>query len=536
MSDTSELEQVLRDERTQRYAVEQRLVQETDKARMWRRRAEERAARIQALEAQKERGSRRGRWRRRRTPGVEVPSPRAAAAVGSGTQICLLPVVRAAVAAHHPELRRCVDMMTVLELDSSPDALHDSDVVVIEADHWPSLPAAARRAVIEWSSMPARQRLVLWTAGGRLSDLGPLEDVADVISATSAEGAARLHGGSQGTVVLPPTFDPRVHNPRVGPERGGGSADEGGRQLVVDSAALAAPSGELIITAAAGLPVMLGAAAEDAFARAKAGVAARRWAYRYHAPWVRAAHLLDSAGVSHPRPLPTVAGIVVSKRPLLIEGVVRMLAAQTYPDTEVVVGVHGHDPAPVVEMMNRLNLSMRWQVYGFGEEVTLGECLNAAIDATGAGVLAKVDDDDHYGPAYLEDAIHALVYSGAGIVGKAAQYTYLQQEDRTVLRRPGDEEKLIGGTPTGAGMVWRRSVWEKVRFPHRPRFVDRLFVAGARTMGEQVYANSRWEFRLFRSEAGHTYEASAAAFLAGAEEAWSGDRPQLVEVGDLDPR
>jgi hypothetical protein len=94
---------------------------------------------------------------------------------------------------------------------------------------------------------------------------------------------------------------------------------------------------------------------------------------------------------------------------------------------------------------------------------------------------------------------------------------------------------LIDGSPNGATLVFRRSVWEEVGFPHRPRQVDTGFLRAARSVGATVYAGSRWEFCYVRKPEGHTWEADDSVFLTGSEPAWDGFRPERVEVADVRP-
>jgi len=235
--------------------------------------------------------------------------------------------------------------------------------------------------------------------------------------------------------------------------------------------------------------------------------------------------LLTSVGLSVPPVRPTVAGLLVSKRPEDLPEAIAGFRAQQYPRKELVVGCHGF-PATEVGAALVGASALPVNVIEFDSSVPLGRCLNEAAASTGAAVLAKIDDDDYYGPGYLEDAVQALRYSGSRIVGKATQFTYREDEDVTVLRRGGSEETAIEGSVTGASLVFARSLWERVRFPHRPRRVDALFLRGARQIGDGVYANSRWDFVYRRRSSGHTWEVTPDAFAPEAVPAWAGWHPE----------
>jgi hypothetical protein len=523
---TAELEQLLRDERALRHAAETRVAALTDQAAVWRSRADERAERIERILAAQDAptvrrwvGSVRRAWRLEgAAPAEDRPGPAVEAA-----SLPTLPVVRVAAAVTSPDLHAVVAAMDVVPLSSGGFA--EADLVVIEPAAYEALSAETRGDLETWAGNPGRSPLVV--AGEDVPE--PLRELL-----TPRDVVTRPAG----------SFDPHRYRPGAAPTvpsertdvvvRDGASIHTGETGPVAVSNAgplLRQPPPWLMDLAASGV----GIASDELDPAADLGalgVAARRWAYRHHAPWEQARALLALAGVAAPDPTPRVAGILVSHRPDDLPGAVERFLRQTHPITELVVGVHGATPPAAVEAALAA-VTIPTTLLSFDRALTLGECLNRAIDVTAAPVLAKIDDDDHYGPAYLEDAVHALHYSGAPIVGKGAQFTYVESVDRTVLRRARNEETFLDGSPTGATLVFRRSIWEQVGFPHRPRRVDVLFLRGARRVGAQVYANSRWEFCYVRRNEGHTWATDDQTFLAGSAPAWTGFQPERVEVPDV---
>ena len=71
--------------------------------------------------------------------------------------------------------------------------------------------------------------------------------------------------------------------------------------------------------------------------------------------------------------------------------------------------------------------------------MTLGDCLNVGLDATDARFVAKFDDDDHYGPHYLHEALLVHRYVDAAVSGKKSYFVHLQAADETRLRFAGNE-------------------------------------------------------------------------------------------------
>lgn len=518
-SERRSLEQELRDERARRRETETRLEGLTEKADTWRRRAEERTERIdRLLQAQQRRGASLRRWVKTIAgSSVETAAPEAIeeheASPATGIDKSPWPTQKSVLVVSvvsDPGKLRALDSFDRVSLDvADADELDRADLVVVEPAALDGLDDSAGALLDEWAARAGRQPLLAWTgvedrSNSSLAGLAP-----DVTITSDVKTADRL-----GIPVLPGCFDPSLHSPLVGRTPG----------QSLDVSNLPSSDQGLIEKAASG-------AAEDAVT----GVAMRRWAYRNHAPWVRASQLLDLAGVSARGAAPPIAAVVVSKRPDVIPKTIDSLLGQTLPPVEVVVAVHGGELTKEIgRAAARSEVSLTLLSLDAG--LSFGECLNIAASHTTAPLLAKIDDDDHYGPAYLEDSFHTLCYSRADIIGKGAHYTYIAGKDTTVLRRPGLEETFVDGSPNGATLVFRRHVWDAVGFPHRPRHVDTGFLRAARSLGAAVYVGSRWEFCYVRGAGGHTWDAEDEVFLAGSEPGWGGFEPGRVEVTDIESR
>ena len=510
----SSIEQELRDERARRRDAEQRLGEVTDRAELWRTRAEERTERIERLlAAQKRPANRLRRWLG--VGGVDTPGPGEPAAVGEAGVQTAVPIQQThswptqksvVVVAGVTDVGklRALQGFDLRPLDTAGDAdLDRADFVVYEPGH-----PGTRDRLLEWGKRAGRQPLIIWSASAPDPELTAL---AEIEVSSDPDAAARL-----GMTFLPGCFDPGVHSPSVAAQD-----DDADIPASLD---ISAPTLGMIERAASG----------KGFSDAPgAATLTRRWAYRNHAPWVRAQQIQVLAGIPARHPRPGLAALLVSHRVEDIPAAIRRVAVQTLEPSEMVVVVHGAELTPEIER-TASECPFPVELISAKSDLTLGECLNIAGGRVSAPILAKLDDDDHYGPAYLEDSFHAICYSGADIVGKGAHYTYLSGADRTVLRRPGLEEQFIEGSPNGATLVFRRSIWEAVGFPHRPRHVDTGFLRAARLVGGSVYATSRWEFCYVRNPEGHTWDAEDEVFLAGAEPAWDGFQPGEVELGDLD--
>ena len=160
------------------------------------------------------------------------------------------------------------------------------------------------------------------------------------------------------------------------------------------------------------------------------------------------------------------------------------------------------------------------------------------LDGTGVpdALLAKMDDDDLYGPEHLWDVALAREYSGAALVGKFPATVYLARGDRTVRRRrvPGEtwSSAITGGTMLiGRADLERAGGWRRAA-----RHVDAALVEDVRRGGGGVYRTHDAGYLMVRHGDRHTWEADDAEFLAGAEAVHAGWRPALAGIGDAPPR
>lgn len=186
---------------------------------------------------------------------------------------------------------------------------------------------------------------------------------------------------------------------------------------------------------------------------------------------------------------PLVSTILATRRPDFLPGAVRMVRAQALAPVELVVALHGH-PAATLPESARAALAAADRVLEVPADATLDACLDEAVAAARGEILAKIDDDDLYGPAYLGEAVAALAAGLGDIVGKTELYVHLVAERELLLWRPGashaEQEFVMGGTlvfPRALGVSFRAAPGEAGGMSG---FLERCRASGAR-----IYATSR---------------------------------------------
>jgi spore maturation protein CgeB len=246
----------------------------------------------------------------------------------------------------------------------------------------------------------------------------------------------------------------------------------------------------------------------------------QRRIWREHTYAARARSVLHDVGLapSATTPRPSVTALVSTNRPHQLDHVLTTLGAQREVDLQVALLAHGFD-------IDADDLAARAKDTGVenlalvtaAADVPLGGCLNLLLDVADGDVVAKIDDDDVYGPHYLSDQLHALDYSGADVVGKQAHYMYLSGPALTLLRF-ADREHRYTDRVMGPTIVARADAARQVRFPEVPRGEDTGFLERVVGAGGRVYSADRYNFVQVRSATGgHSWNVSDAELLASGE-------------------
>ncbi|MFV0407356.1 MAG: glycosyltransferase [Propioniciclava sp.] len=211
-----------------------------------------------------------------------------------------------------------------------------------------------------------------------------------------------------------------------------------------------------------------------------------------------------------------VTALVSSKRPQQLDHVLTMLGAQREVDIQLAYLAHGWE-------VDSDEVRRRAQAVGLedvavlqaGSEVPLGACLNRLAAVADADLVAKIDDDDFYGPNYLGDQLFALDYSSAEIVGKCAHYVHLVKSGIMALRFP-EKEHRFSHFVMGATMVAQRAVVHDHPFPEVPAGEDSGFLRSVVAAGCRVYATDRFNFVEVRGGSSHTWRITDAEVLASS--------------------
>lgn len=249
----------------------------------------------------------------------------------------------------------------------------------------------------------------------------------------------------------------------------------------------------------------------------------------------RAIQILQTLGIeterAHPTTGETKVSIVAStNRPQNLEHLIRQVSRQIHVDIELILGLHGitGQKKRVDGMVSEAGIENA-VILELEDALSLGECLNRLVEQSTGEVVAKFDDDDYYAPNYLRDSVNALFYSGADVVGKEANYLYLESQGRTLLRNPHREHRFTTFV-AGPTLVGKREAFSTTPFRDVTVGEDTGFLEDLTQKGKNIYSADRFNFLQVRRPEGHTWEVAEWDFLARGKLVGFGRDHSLIEA------
>lgn len=227
---------------------------------------------------------------------------------------------------------------------------------------------------------------------------------------------------------------------------------------------------------------------------------------------------------------PSLSVLLPTIRPQNLERVFRTLAGQHGEKPELVLLTHGFrlSTERLAELSEQSGLR-NVVLLEASREVSLGECLNRCVAASGGQVLTKMDDDDHYGPHYLSDQLHALSYSGADVVGKQAHYMHLETSNAAILRFAAREHRFTDFV-MGPTIMARRDVFTDHAFQPVTVGEDTGFLRAVHAAGRVIYSSDRFNYFQVRTGDGHTWQVEDAELLASGDIKFYGKLHEHVDI------
>ena len=239
----------------------------------------------------------------------------------------------------------------------------------------------------------------------------------------------------------------------------------------------------------------------------------------------------ETADADAPQP-PLISVLLVTRRPHLLESALGAATRQTYPNKELVLGLHGDGFENAEALLGQVPFACR--AVRIPANRPLGAALNAVTHAARGVLLTKMDDDDVYGREHVGDLVRAWEHSGAMLVGKGIEFVYLAGPDQTLHCFAGAGERFSprGALAGGTLLIARQDLdrvggWRPVR-----RHVDRALWRDVARSGGRIYRARGAGFVLVRHGKVHTWRTGDGYFRIHATTIADGWQPAMAGVED----
>ena len=211
-----------------------------------------------------------------------------------------------------------------------------------------------------------------------------------------------------------------------------------------------------------------------------------------------------------------VSIITSTNRPHFFNNILTNYNNQLYPVKELIITLNKDS----MELSKYRKIAKKYKnvsVYKIPENKSLGSCLNYAVSKTKYPFITKFDDDDFYSPFYLKGQMKALHRSNADVVGKRAYLAFLEARKLLVLRFPKQQNKFVS-LVAGGTILFKRHVFDRVRFPHVSLGEDISFLWRCRAKGYRIYAPTPFNYVQIRrkNKKSHTWQGSDHYILKGS--------------------
>lgn len=189
-----------------------------------------------------------------------------------------------------------------------------------------------------------------------------------------------------------------------------------------------------------------------------------------------------------------------------IRNVFKNYKNQKFEEKELLI-ILNKDDMNIRKWKKRAERHKNVSVYQLPEHYSLGKCLNFAIRKVKYDIIAKFDDDDYYAPNYLTQAVESMKKHNADVVGKSEFFTYMEGLKMLVVRK---SEMIAGAT-----LVFKKQVWEKVKFSSVRVGSDTVFKKGCIKQGFKIINTDKYNFTYVRKvdQKDHTWSISDRKFL-----------------------
>ena len=205
--------------------------------------------------------------------------------------------------------------------------------------------------------------------------------------------------------------------------------------------------------------------------------------------------------------------ITVTSRPSCIKNLIKNFLNQNFKNKELIVVINNNSMS-ISDFHRFTSLYDNIHIYKLSETISLGECLNFAIENATYDYISKFDDDDYYGPYYLDEMYNTFLYNDCDIVGKYKTYTYFEKFNKLMLLKDNIED-TYNKSIMGSTICFKRYIFDCVKFKDVSYKEDYLFNNTCLNNGFKIFVNSRYNHIIFKHADNnkHTFKSNISLLI-----------------------
>lgn len=221
---------------------------------------------------------------------------------------------------------------------------------------------------------------------------------------------------------------------------------------------------------------------------------------------------------------PSLTVLVSTLRGDDLTSLLQQLEKQSLAKFEVQLGLHNLALSPTHKKLIAAlaKRGVKTTHHSYGSDFNLGMILTDLAKKSSSQYIAKMDDDDYYGPEHLRDLLDTVLDTGADVVGRAMNYVYLEPLQLTVRRfSPNGTQavELWSDWVCGGTILARREAAELAGyFGDVHTAVDRYLLSGVINSGGKIYRTFGAGYIYRRTFTFHTYVTNYSKYLNGANQ------------------
>lgn len=190
--------------------------------------------------------------------------------------------------------------------------------------------------------------------------------------------------------------------------------------------------------------------------------------------------------------------ITITNRIYCVENMINNFLRQNF-DTKELIIVINNDNINIEDILKFIKDASNINIYKLSEIISLGFCLNYAIERSQYNYIAKFDDDDYYGPCYLNEVYDAFYNNKCEVVGKYVTYYYLQKYKKLILKNNGTQNSFVSSL-MGSTLCFKRDVFDKVKFKDISQREDFYFNQDCQKNNFKMYSTTCYNHLVFKHE------------------------------------